>query len=102
MNKNIVLYWYEKMAALTGRMLVLTHTHQWGDLPALEIRYDDMTEQLKMVEPLYALNAEQSAEKCHLLRVINSNQYTISSFIQPQLDVLGAGSRSLGLQQYRH
>jgi len=101
-SENEVLHWYEQIAALTDRMLVLTRTRQWGDLPALETQYGDMMEQLKAIEPLQALTAEQSARKCRLLYVINSNQYKISSFIQPQLDVLGATLRNLELQQRLH
>ncbi|MDB5928597.1 MAG: flagellar protein FliT [Polaromonas sp.] len=101
-SKNKVLSWYEKIAELTDCMLVLTRTRRWGDLPALETQYSDMIEQLKAIEPLHVLNAEQSAQKCRLLYVINSNQYKISSFIQPQLDALGDGLRNLELQRRLH
>ena len=101
-SKNTVLFWYEKIAVLTDHMLILTRNGRWGDLPALETQYSDMKEQLKAIEPLHVLNAEQSAQKCRLLYVINSNQYKISSLIQPQLDVLGAGLKNLERQQRLH
>lgn len=101
-SKNKVLSWYEEIAKLTDRMWVLTRTRRWGDLPALETQYSDMQDQLKAIEPFYALNEEQSAQKCRLLYVLNFNQYKISSFIQPQMDALGAGLRKLELQQRLH
>ena len=101
-NINNILSWYEKISALTSYMLVLTRTRRWGELPALEAQYSDMLQQLKMIESLQALNAEQSIEKCRLLHVINSNQYDISNLIQPQLDVLGANLRNLELPQHLH
>lgn len=101
-RQNEVYHWYEQIAALTDRMLVLTRTREWGGLPALEAQYSDMLERLKAIEPLQTLNAAQSARKCRLLYVINSNQYKISSFIQPQLEGLGARLKSLELQQRLH
>ncbi|MDB5845711.1 MAG: hypothetical protein JWP79_3021 [Polaromonas sp.] len=101
-SKNKVLFWYEEIAELTDRMLVLTRTRQWENLPGLETQYSDMMKQLTAIEPLHALNAEQLARKCRLLYVINSNQYKISSFIQPQLDALSACLRNLELQRRLH
>lgn len=93
--ENEILGVYEQVAALTDRMLVLTRTLQWGGLPALEAQLSDMMTGLKVIESVQTLDATQSAQKCRLLYVINSNQYKISSLIQPQLDGLRARLENL-------
>lgn len=93
--QNEILGVYEQVAALTDRMLVLTRTLQWGGLPALEAQLSDMMTGLKVIESVQTLDAAQSARKCRLLYVINSNQYKISSLIQPQLEGLGAKLKNM-------
>jgi flagellar protein FliT len=93
--QNEILGVYEQVAALTDRMLVLTRTLQWGGLPAMEAQLSDMMTGLKVIESVQTLDAAQSARKCRLLYVINSNQYKISSLIRPQLDGLGAKLKNL-------
>lgn len=93
--QNEILGVYEQVAALTDRMLVLTRTLQWGGLPALEAQLSDMMTGLKVIESVQTLDAAQSAQKCRLLYVINSNQYKISSLIQPQLDGLSTMLKNL-------
>lgn len=101
-RQNEILGGYEQVAALTDRMLALARTRQWGGLPALEEQLSDMMAGLQAMESRQALNAAQSARKCRLLYVINSNQYKISSLIQPQLDGLGARVKGLALPPLLH
>lgn len=93
--QNEILDVYEQIAVLTDRMLALTRTRQWGGLPALEARLSDMMAGLQAMESVQALDAAQSARKCRLLYVINSNQYKMAGLLQPQLDGLGALLKSL-------
>ena len=83
-------------------MLVLTRTRRWGELPALEAQCSDMLKQIEAIESLQVLNAEQSMQKFRLLHIISSNQYDISSFIQPKLNELSANLRDLELPQNLH
>lgn len=101
-NKNNILFQYEKISALTFYMLVLSRIRRWGELPALEAQCDDILKQLKASEYLQTLNAEQLMQKSRLLYTINSNQHKISRLIQPQLDMLVANMRNLELQQHLH
>ena len=61
-----------------------------------------MLKQIEAIESLQVLNAEQSMQKFRLLHIISSNQYDISSFIQPKLNELSANLRDLELPQNLH
>lgn len=101
-SQSEVMHCYEQIAPLSERMLLLARSGQWGALPALEARYSDAVDRLKVIEPLMALDEAQSARKYQLLSRINANHAEISSLIMPQLEYLGVVLKSLEQQQSLH
>jgi len=97
-----VMHCYEQIASLIERMLALARTGQWGALPALEQQYSDTVDRLKIIEPVMALDAAQSARKYPLLGRITANHAEIASLLMPQLVQLRGVLNSLEQQQGLH
>ena len=84
-SQSEVMHCYEQIATLSGQMLVLARTGQWGELPAHETLCSNMVEHLKVIEPLESLLQAQVARKYQLLSRIVSNEAEIFSLVMPQL-----------------
>ncbi len=97
-SQSEVMHCYEQIATMTERMLTLTRSGQWGELPAQETMYTGMVDRLKVIEPLESLLEAQIARKYQLLSRIISNQAEISSLVMPQLLHLGEVLKSLEQQ----
>ncbi len=94
-----VMHYYEQMAPLTERMLVLARERHWGELPQLEEQQSSMVDRLKEIEPLESLSEAQVARKYQLLVWINGCQAEIYSILMPQLRELGKTLKNLASQQ---
>jgi flagellar protein FliT len=94
-----VMHYYEQIAPLTERMLVLARNRHWGELPKLEEQQSSMVDRLKEIEPLESLSEAQVARKYQLLVWINGCQAEIYSILMPQLRELGKTLKNLASQQ---
>ena len=101
-SQSEVMHCYEQICPLTERMLELARAGQWGELPVLEEQCSATTDQLRVIEPLMALDEAQAERKYRLLSRINSNYAEISSIVMPQLIQLGDMLRNLEQQQSLH
>ena len=94
-----VMHWYEQIAPLTERMLMLARVGSWGELPALEAMQSDMVDRLKVIEPDEELSESQNARKYQLLSRIIASQAEISKRVMPQLEELQMVLKNMTSQQ---
>ena len=101
-SQSEVMHWYEQIAPLTERMLLMARAGQWGGLPELEAQYSAAVDRLRVIEPLEILSGEQTSRKAHLLVRLKANHEGICRLLAPQLARLGAVLRSIEAQQNLH
>jgi len=94
-----VMHWYEQIAPLTERMLMLARLGHWGELPALEAMQSDIVDRLKVIEPDEELSESQKARKYQLLSRIIASQAEISKLVMPQLEELQLVLKNMTSQQ---
>jgi flagellar protein FliT len=102
-SQNQVMQCYEQIAVLTASMLQLARAGSWDALASQEVTYRARVEDLKGIEPVQTLDAEQVERKYRLLCRILADDAEIRDIITPELGrlgkMLGAVQRRQTLQQ---
>lgn len=95
-----VMYCYEQIAPLTGRMLALARAGDWDGMLLLGQQFRSFVERLKDIEMDKPLDASQLARKQSLLSRILADDAEIRDIITPELAQLSSLLGNMHRQQH--
>ena len=90
-----VVQCYAQLASTVRLMARLAQAGDWGRLPELEARCEEIVERLKVIEPLTTLYPAQRQEARRLIECIQRDQMQVSDAVKPQLERLMVTMTSL-------
>lgn len=97
-TKSEVVHCYSQLAAITARMLELSHAQQWSQLPELEARCAALVARLKEIEPGAVLDSDERDEVRRCLSRVRVDQDEVLRLVKPQLRRLLSGIAQLQQQ----